>query len=127
MRAVRGRDTGPELALRRALWREGVRGWRTHLKDVPGRPDIGFRNLRTAVFVDGDFWHGRDWPALGEKLTPEWRAKIGRNRERDRAVTLALEMRGWLVLRFWETDIGRDPGLVARLVAEQVRQRRVLR
>src|SRR3954470_5771021 len=58
MSKVKTRDTAPELTLRKALWAGGVRGWRCHRRDLPGRPDLAFGRLRCAVFVDGAFWHG---------------------------------------------------------------------
>jgi DNA mismatch endonuclease (patch repair protein) len=58
MSRIRSKNTKPELALRRALWAAGVRGWRVHSNWVPGRPDIAFTRRRVAVFVDARFWHG---------------------------------------------------------------------
>lgn len=126
-RANRKRDTKPELVLRRALWAAGLR-YRKHAGDVPGNPDVVFRAARVVVFCDGDFWHGRDWPVLEEQLLRRhnaeyWIAKIARNRERDALHTLRLAQEGWLVLRFWEKDIIRDPSAVAAAVLETVRCR----
>jgi DNA mismatch endonuclease Vsr len=66
-RRNRPKGTVAELLLRRALWAEGLR-YRLHAKDLPGKPDIVFRRQRLVIFVDGDFWHGRDWPQRREKL-----------------------------------------------------------
>lgn len=82
-----------------------------------------------AVFVDGDFWHGRDWEARRRKLragsnAPYWLAKIQTNMERDRRKERELEGAGWLVLRFWETDVLSDPPAAARSVMETVRSRK---
>src|SRR5947209_1948897 len=66
-RATRKRDTRPELLLRRALGAAGGR-YHTHVTGLPGSPDLVFKRARLAVFCDGDFWHGRDWPALRAKL-----------------------------------------------------------
>lgn len=115
MSRVRTRDTAPELTLRRALWAAGVRGWRLHPRDVPGRPDLVFRGRRVAVFVDGAFWHGHPAYYHGQS-GPFWDAKIARNRERDRAVNEALEAMGWHVLRFWDFETERDAmGCVERI------------
>src|SRR4051794_40927916 len=103
MAAVAGRDTRPELALRRALHARGLR-YRVHARDVLGRPDLVNRARRVAVFVDGDFWHGNpaEWQRRGfdsmEEQFPaakreHWAAKLTRNIERDREVTAALEDR----------------------------------
>lgn len=118
------RDTKPELLLRRALWAVGLR-YRKHASDVPGNPDVIFRTARVVVFCDGDFWHGRDWPVLQEQLRRRhnaeyWIAKIGRNRERDALQTSQLTEEGWLVLRFWEKDIIREPAAIAAVVREAV-------
>jgi len=126
-RANRKRDTKPELLLRRALWAGGLR-YRKHADDVPGNPDVVFRAARVVVFCDGEFWHGRDWPVLQEQLrrchnADYWIAKIVRNRERDALHTSRLVQEGWLVLRFWERDIIRDPSAVAAAVREAVRGR----
>ena len=103
------KDTKAELLLRRALWADGLR-YRLHARDLPGRPDIVFRGLRIAVFVDGDFWHGRNWERRRSKLqqgsnADYWLAKIAYNIERDARNTQLLEQSGWTVVRLWETDI----------------------
>lgn len=110
----RNRKTNPkaEVALRRALWERGLR-YRLHAKDLPGTPDIVFRALKLVVFVDGDFWHGRDWEMRKEKLSrgansSYWISKIAYNRERDRENDAKLTQMDWLVVRFWETDIRRN-------------------
>lgn len=106
MGRVRQKDTAPELALRSALHRRGLR-YRKNVKNLPGSPDIVFVRARTAVFVDGDFWHGRDFDTWKEKLQPFWRAKIERNIERDAQNVADLEAAGWKVYRAWEKDIKR--------------------
>lgn len=111
------RDTKPELALRRALWAAGVRGWRLHRKDLPGRPDLAFGKARLAVFVDGAFWHGREdkwWPGRSGDY---WDKKIARNKERDLAADEALADQHWRVLRLWDDEIMKDPQAAAQRVA----------
>jgi DNA mismatch endonuclease (patch repair protein) len=95
---------------------------------LPGIPDLVFKRVRLAVFCDGDFWHGRDWLALRAKLLQRhnadyWVAKIERNRERDREQTSRLTGEGWLVLRFWESDIVSDPAAVVSQVKSAVASR----
>lgn len=111
MSHIRARDTEAERMLRRALWRKGIR-YRKNWQRLPGKPDIALTRYRIAVFVDGDFWHGRgheqDPGSQVATNTEYWRRKIGRNVERDREVNDALLAAGWLVLRFWESDIKRD-------------------
>ena len=120
MRANRGRDTGPELAVRRALHAMGLRYRVDHPLpfDRRRRADIAFTRVRVAVFIDGCFWHG--CPEHG--TTPRtnnrfWSEKIARNRARDLDTTERLEAEGWVVLRFWEHE---DPRPVARAIARVV-------
>lgn len=115
MSRVRTRDTAPEVALRRALWALGVRGWRLHPKNVAGRPDLVFRTRRLAVFVDGAFWHGHPdyyWGQSGEF----WDRKIARNRARDQRVNADLAAAGWTVLRLWDFEVDKDPVACAERV-----------
>jgi DNA mismatch endonuclease (patch repair protein) len=113
------------------LWRAGLR-YRKHPTTLPGRPDFVFAVARVCVFCDGDFWHGRNWDTLRERLArranPEyWLAKIGRNAERDREQTARLTALGWLVIRLWETDVLKDPEAAASQVKAAVAQRRPTR
>jgi DNA mismatch endonuclease (patch repair protein) len=117
----RKRDSRPELALRQALWRLGLR-YRVDVASLPGRPDIVFTRARVAIFCDGDFWHGRDLEARLTKLErghnpPYWVAKITTNVARDRRNDTALAAAGWFVLRFWETEILRNADAIAERVA----------
>jgi len=117
-----------ERLLGQALWRAGLR-YRKHPPGLPGRPDFVFAGPRVCLFCDGDFWHGRDWETLREKLArranPDyWLAKIGRNVERDQEQTRQLTDLGWLVVRLWETDVLRDPVAAASQVKTVVEQRR---
>lgn len=127
MSAVRGKDTRPELALRRALHARGLR-FRVHPRDVAGRPDIVNRSRKVAVFVDGDFWHANpaEWERRGftsmEQQFPEdrrgvWVAKLRRNAERDDEVNAVLSSAGWRVVRVWESEIRADAGAVADRIA----------
>ena len=121
MRRVRGRDTSLELALRRALWKRGLR-YRLHVASLPGTPDIVFPTERIAVFCDGDFWHGRDWPSRRDKLArgsnPDyWIPKIKANRRRDRRVDRLLAALQWRGVRVWESEMRREPERVANRIA----------
>lgn len=108
MSRIRSKDTRPELALRRELYRIGVRGWRCHPKRVPGKPDLAFGPRRVAVFVDGCFWHGHPDFFTPGKSGAYWDAKIARTQERDRAANEALAAAGWTVLRFWDFAVEDD-------------------
>jgi DNA mismatch endonuclease (patch repair protein) len=121
MARVKGRDTRPELALRKALYADGVRGWRCNRKSLPGKPDISFGPQKVAVFVDGAFWHGHPskyWPG---RSGPYWDAKIKRNQERDRRVSAELQELGWTVLRFWDFEIESNPEQTTREVKAALR------
>ncbi len=109
-----------ELALRKSLWARGIR-YRLHAAELPGKPDIVVRRARIAVFVDGDFWHGRNWATRKKKLlsgrnAEYWTTKIEYNMARDRSATAALEASGWTVIRLWEGDILRSPDGASEVV-----------
>ena len=120
-RAIGREETRAEVSLRRALWARGIR-YRKNVGTVPGRPDVVIWWARVAVFVDGDFWHGRDWNERLTKLqrganASYWVAKISANIERDRRQTAELGAAGWRVLRVWETDVLKDPDVHANRIA----------
>lgn len=104
MSQIKGRDTKPELLLRRSLWRLGMR-YRVKSKAV-GRPDIVFTSKRIAIFVDGCQWHccPTHW-VRPKSNTRFWDRKFNRNRDRDVEVTRLLKTQGWTVLRFWEHQV----------------------
>lgn len=127
-RANRRDNTEPELMMRKAIWRSGLR-YRINVVQLPGKPDIVFGPSKVVVFCDGDFWHGRDLLERRVKLAKGWNgdywvAKIERNVERDLAVNQALADGGWLVLRFWETDIRQSLDSVVDEVKRVVADRR---
>lgn len=107
MSRVRTRDTAPELALRRALYAAGVRGWRVH-RPLPGKPDLVFGRAQVAVFVDGAFWHGHPDYYRGQS-GDFWDKKIAANRSRDERVNGELAALGWTVIRIWDFEVERDP------------------
>jgi DNA mismatch endonuclease (patch repair protein) len=108
MSRIHGKNTKPEIMLRKALWHQGIR-YRKNYKKLPGSPDIAITRYWIAIFVDGDFWHARghkEHPGEQIKSNKEfWQNKLRRNVERDKDVDDALTDEGWLVLHFWETDI----------------------
>ena len=105
MSRIKGRDTKPELVVRRWLWRQGYR-YRLYVKSLPGRPDIVMRKWRTVIFVNGCFWHGHECnkrrPATNAQF---WREKIERNRERDARNQALLQAAGWNVIVIWECQL----------------------
>ncbi len=117
MRRVKGRDTAPELKVRRILWRLGAR-YRLHRKDLPGKPDIVLPGRKLAIFVHGCFWHGHTC-ARGSRVPKAnrdyWLGKVGRNRARDIETRAKLEAMGWRVLVVWECSLKDEVGLEAVL------------
>ena len=106
MAAVRGKDTGPEIKVRKALHGLGYR-FRLHRKDLPGKPDIVLAKHQTCIFVHGCFWHQH--PGCKRASTPKsnrkfWGNKLFKNRERDEKVRRKLEDLGWRVEVIWECD-----------------------
>ena len=109
MSQIKGSGTSIERALRKALWREGVR-YRKNYKALPGTPDIAITKHRIAVFCDGEFWHGKDWDAGKARIKGNrdyWIAKIERNMRRDCEIDRRLRGMGWAVVRFWGEDVRR--------------------
>ena len=107
MSHIRCKDTKGEILLRKALWHKGIR-YRKNYKALPGKPDIAITKYRVAIFVDGDFWHGRDFEKIKNRLDTNkefWIKKIETNKKRDLEVDNNLSEMGWIVLRFWESDI----------------------
>lgn len=110
MSAIKGENTNPEKVLFESLKARGIR-FRKHYK-ILGSPDIVLPKLGISLFVDGDFWHGYDYNKRKSALPPYWVAKIKRNIDRDKKYSKALKKDGWVVLRFWEHDIIKDPDKV---------------
>ncbi|RIJ27099.1 DNA mismatch endonuclease Vsr [Henriciella mobilis] len=106
MSGIRGKDTKPEMIVRRGLHAMGFR-YRLHDKRLPGKPDLVLPKYRTAIFVHGCFWHGHEchlfkWP----KTRPDfWRKKIESNRTRDRSNREKIEKQGWQVIELWECEL----------------------
>ena len=126
MSANRGRNTIPELILRRELQRLNVRGYRLHRRGIPGRPDLSFGRQRIAVFVNGCYWHRcpRCQLPLPKSHTEFWRAKFQANRRRDSEKSRLLEGAGWSVLTLWECEIREDPQAAAKRVARELKPAR---
>lgn len=103
MSRVRGRDTKPEMLIRRGLHERGLR-YRLQERSLPGRPDLIFPKCRTAVFVHGCFWHahGCSLSKLPKTREQHWAKKLAANVSRDRAALLSLTTNGWRVLVIWE-------------------------
>ena len=111
MQHIPSKDTRAELLLRKALWHKGLR-YHKNVKCLPGKPDIVLTKHKITIFVDGDFWHARGhFERPGEQIGTNkefWCKKLTANAERDRFVNDALLEQGWLVLRFWESDVKKN-------------------
>lgn len=117
MSSIHWKDTKIELLLRKALWKDGIRGYRVAMK-LPGRPDIVFTKYKVVVFCDGDFWHGYKFGEWKERLSPHWLNKIHRNIERDKENDVKLKDEGWTVLHFWEWEILEDVEMCKQKVVD---------
>lgn len=119
MRAVKDKDTGPEMVVRRLAFSMGFR-YRLHRKDLPGKPDLAFIGRRKVVFVHGCFWHGHDC-ARGARVPKEnnayWVQKIFRNKARDQSNLNALAAKGWQSLVIWECELKQLKNVSDRLAA----------
>ena len=110
MQANKATGTKPEIMLAKALYARGYR-YRKNDKSVFGKPDLTFKKIKLAIFVDGEFWHGKDWEIrkYDHKTNQEfWHKKIKRNIERDLEVNDYLSNSGWIVLRFWGRQIQKE-------------------
>ncbi len=117
MRAIKSKNTKPELVVRRLAYSLGYR-YRLHRKDLPGRPDLAFASRRKVIFVHGCFWHGHGCKrgARAPKANADyWRQKIARNQERDSQHQRELIAMGWDVLIIWECELKDGVSLQARI------------
>ncbi|MCF1511853.1 very short patch repair endonuclease [Streptomyces glomeratus] len=124
MRANRGRDTRPELALRQAVHRLGLR-YRVTVRPLPSvrrTADLVFTRVKVAVFLDGCFWHGcPTHHTVAKRNSAFWAEKVARNKERDADTNRRLQEAGWVVIRVWEHE---DPEVAAEKVRTAVQSRR---
>lgn len=109
MAAIKSTATKDEILLAKAMWKSGLR-YRKNNKTVFGKPDFTFKKYKIAVFVDSEFFHGKDWET---KKRPEtnadfWLKKISRNIERDKEVNNHLFNNGWIVIRFWSKEVRKN-------------------
>jgi DNA mismatch endonuclease (patch repair protein) len=107
MSANKAKNTKPEIALRRALWSNGIRGYRLNWKNVPGRPDIAFPGRKLAIFIHGCYWHRCPTCAypLPKHNTDFWKNKFEKNVTRDEIKKQELIKLGWKVITVWECEI----------------------
>ena len=120
MAAIKSKDTKIEVTLRKALWHRGIR-YRKNMRLYNCHPDIVITKYKIAVFCDGDFWHGKSLEKYDVKTnTRFWHEKIKRNVERDLDNTIELRDNGWIVLRFWESEIKKDLNSCVLLIINEL-------
>lgn len=125
MAAIKGKDTKPELIVRRGLHARGLR-FRLHRRDLPGCPDIVFPSRRVAVFVHGCFWHAHEGCrhfSLPKANRDFWKKKLRGNQKRDNANQTALISAGWKVIVVWECELSGDPQTYLDILAQTIRDR----
>ncbi len=124
MSRIRGKDTAPELHVRRQLWRAGLR-YRLHAKGLPGKPDLVLPKWKAVVFVHGCFWHrhtGCAYFRLPKTRPGFWDEKLRRNQERDVMAIAASIKAGWRVAVVWECALRNDPDTVGRKLTTWIRR-----
>lgn len=123
MSSIKGKNTRPEIAVRKILWTRGLR-YRIHDRTVFGTPDISNKSRRFAVFVDGCFWHGcpRCYKEPRSNVS-YWQEKIIRNKKRRTLVKKVLKRRGWKIFEFWEHQVYNDPEKIATKVINDINQK----
>ena len=110
MKAIKSKDTKMEVKLAKALWAKGYR-YRKHNKNVFGKPDLTFKKYKIAIFVDSEFFHGKDWDKEKFRIKSNrefWWKKIENNIARDELVNSTLVEKGWIILRFWSKEIKKE-------------------
>ena len=124
MQHIKAKDTKIEIILRKALWKKGYR-YRKNYNKLLGKPDIVLPKYNIVIFCDGEFFHGKDWELLKNKLKKSNNGeflikKISRNRERDDEINKRLSFEGWTVLRFWGEDIKKHTDECVKIIEETI-------
>lgn len=124
MKSIRSKDTQIEMVLRKALWKKGIR-YRKNYSKIPGKPDIAITRYKIAVFCDSEFFHGKDWEQLKPRLLKGdngefWVKKISGNREHDEKINRELYSLGWMVIRFWGSDIKKNTDECVKAIEEAI-------
>lgn len=120
MRGNTSKNTKPELALRKALWREGLRGYRVHWAKAPGKPDICYPSRKLAIFVHGCFWHQCPAckPAMPKTNTCFWKNKFAKNIQRDAKYKQLYQEAGWQRIVIWECQLHQSMAGCLTLIKE---------
>lgn len=123
MKNIRNKGTKPELLFRKSLWGKGYR-YRVNFKKLAGSPDIVLSRYKVAIFIDGEFWHGYNWKQKRERIKSNrqfWIPKIERNMERDQENNNSLKDAGYMVFRFWESEVKKDVETCVQKVIEYIK------
>ena len=122
MSRIHGKNTGPEIKLRKLLFSNNIRGYRVHY-NLPGKPDIVFIKKKIAIFIDGCFWHKCPVCFQEPETRKEfWMKKIQSNIDRDKKINKQLKDDGWTVLRFWEHDVRKKPYVIVQKISEMIKK-----
>lgn len=114
MSRVRSENTKPELVLFKELKKSGIK-FKKHYP-VPGKPDAVLLKEKLAIFVDGEFWHGKDFDKWKDKLSDFWATKISENIKRDKKNDFALKKLGWRIIRAWGKNVNKKPKMIIRWI-----------
>ena len=107
MSRIKSKNTKPELVMFKVLKKHGIK-FKKHY-NISGKPDIVIPEYKVAVFVNGEFWHGKDYKRIKNRIPKFWKTKIGINLKRDRKVRRDLRNKNWHVINFWGRKVVRDP------------------
>jgi DNA mismatch endonuclease Vsr len=124
MQAIKASATKAEVLLAKSLFNKGYR-YRKNNKSVFGKPDLTFKKIKLAIFVDGEFWHGKDWEIRKENIKSNrqyWIPKIEKNINRDEVVNTELIKSGWTVMRFWAKNIEKNTELYSDQVEQKIKE-----
>jgi DNA mismatch endonuclease (patch repair protein) len=122
MSQVKGKNTTPELIVRKYLHKNGLR-YSLHKKDLPGKPDIVLSKYRTTIFVNGCFWHGHEGckkARLPKTRTEWWERKMASNKQKDKKNKTALKREGWNVIVIWQCKLQKNPSVILRRLLNQI-------
>ena len=125
MQAIRNKDTKIEIKLAKSIWRQGFR-YRKNNKLVFGTPDLTFKRLKIAIFVDSEYFHGKDWDKEKHRIktnTEFWHRKIEKNIQRDKVVNDELLKNNWKVLRFWGKEIQNNLDFCIKEITRVIEER----
>ena len=123
MSMIRGKNTQPEIILRRIISAAGLRGYRLNYK-LPGKPDIVFTKRKIAIFIDGCFWHKCSKCFIKPRTNAKfWNKKIYSNVQRDKVVSTELKSKGWKVLRIWEHELRKEK-IIKRKILDRIKDGR---